>query len=204
MIEEPSVTIPLPPGTEGVDRLRDGTPVEARRPQASDAALIDDLVRRISEESIERRYFSPIAPESVRSELMLPYDGRDRLALILCRQEVDRSEVVAQGEYSRDSPRSATAEVAFLVADAYQGKGAASILLRRLARAAREQGIQRFRAIVLPENQAMVEVFRYSGFPVVVERRDDALVVTIGIVEERRPLYEARTDASVAAPLPAP
>ena len=175
-----------------------------RRPQACDAGLIDDLVRRISEESIERRFFSPIAPESVRAELLLPFDGRDRLVLILCRQDVDRSEVVAQGEYTRDSPRSATAEVAFLVADADQGKGAATILLRRLARAAREQGIQRFRAIVLPENPAMVEVFRFSGFPLVVERRDDALVVTIGIQEEPRPLYGAPTGALTAATPAAP
>ena len=41
--------------------------------------------------------------------------------------------------------------MAFLVEDAHQGRGVASVLLEHLAAAARERGIERFVAEVLPE-----------------------------------------------------
>jgi RimJ/RimL family protein N-acetyltransferase len=156
-----------------------------------DTAQIDDLVTRLSTESIEERYFSPIARESVIAELLQPDDVTHRLSLLLYRELPERTEVLGQGEYTRDGPRSPSAEVAFLVADAYQGRGAASILLTRLARSARDQGIQRFRAIILPENLKMLDVFRGSGFPCAVERRTDHVVVTLAIAEEPHPSYAA-------------
>ncbi len=183
--------IPLAPGTEGPDRLRDQTPVYVRRVRPGDKAQIDDLVNRLSTESIEERYFSPIARESAVAELLQPDDVTHRLSLLLYRELPERTEVIGQGEYTRDGPRSPSAEVAFLVADAYQGKGAASILLTRLARSARDQGIQRFRAIILPENLKMLDVFRGSGFPCAVERRTDHVVVTLAIAEEPHPSYAA-------------
>ena len=56
------------------------------------------------------------------------------------------------------------AEVAFEVADDFQGRGLGTILLVHLAEAAEEQGVAIFEASVLPENYRMAEVFRESGF----------------------------------------
>jgi GNAT superfamily N-acetyltransferase len=58
----------------------------------------------------------------------------------------------------------ADAEVAFVVADAHQGRGIGSILLEHLAAAARERGIKRFVAEVLAENSRMVRVFTDAGY----------------------------------------
>ena len=58
------------------------------------------------------------------------------------------------------------AEVAFLVADAWQGRGISTILLAHLAAVAAAHGISTFVAEVLPDNHRMIEVFRESGFPV--------------------------------------
>lgn len=52
------------------------------------------------------------------------------------------------------------AEVAVAVADAWQGKGAATALLERLVERARENGIERFIASVLQENEEALELFR--------------------------------------------
>ncbi len=198
--------VPLAPGTEGPDRLRDSTAVFVRRGRPDDQTLVADLVHRLSPESIEERYFSPIAPESVSQELLRPDDVANRLSLLLFCERPDRSEMIGQGEYVRDGPRSPSAEIAFVVADAYQGKGAASILLTRLARSARDQGILRFRAIVLPENLKMLDVFRGSGFPCAVERRSDHIMVTLAIAEEPRPSYAplVAPSASAAAAAPSP
>ena len=58
------------------------------------------------------------------------------------------------------------AEVAFVVADEFQRRGIASRLLERLAAHARDAGIDRFVAQVLPENAAMLRVFGDTGFEV--------------------------------------
>jgi L-amino acid N-acyltransferase YncA len=55
------------------------------------------------------------------------------------------------------------AEVGVEVADRLHGHGLGTILLTRLARAAEERGIATFQARVLPENRAMLDVFR-DGF----------------------------------------
>src|SRR5262249_43933008 len=55
-------------------------------------------------------------------------------------------------------------EVAFLVEDAQQGRGFASIMLEHIAAAARERGLLRFVADVLPSNRRMIGVFRQAGY----------------------------------------
>ena len=58
------------------------------------------------------------------------------------------------------------AEVAFTVADDYQHRGAATLLLRELVAIARERGVRKFVALVLDDNRQMLEVFRRSKLPV--------------------------------------
>jgi RimJ/RimL family protein N-acetyltransferase len=56
--------------------------------------------------------------------------------------------------------------VAFVVADAYQHHGLATMVLHRLSDKARSIGITRFTAEVLAENRAMLSVFHNAGFPI--------------------------------------
>jgi RimJ/RimL family protein N-acetyltransferase len=58
----------------------------------------------------------------------------------------------------------AEAEVALEVADAFQGHGVGTAMLRELVRVAKRAGVQRFVAHVLPTNRRMLEVFRDLGF----------------------------------------
>src|SRR5262249_20451307 len=58
------------------------------------------------------------------------------------------------------------ADVAFTVDDAHHGRGIATVLLEHLAAIARELGINRFTAEVLPDNRPMLGVFRAAGFDV--------------------------------------
>jgi hypothetical protein len=57
------------------------------------------------------------------------------------------------------------AEVAFTVADDYQHRGAATLLLCELVAVARERGVRKFVAFVLNDNRQMLEVFRRSKLP---------------------------------------
>ena len=56
--------------------------------------------------------------------------------------------------------------MAFVVADDYQHRGLGTLLLQRLADAARVRGIETFTAQTLAENRDMIDVFMGCGFPV--------------------------------------
>ena len=53
--------------------------------------------------------------------------------------------------------------------DAYQGQGIGTILMRHLAILARDAGLNELIADVLPENSAMLKLFRKFGFKTATE-----------------------------------
>ena len=100
-----------------------------------------------------------------------------RLALVAERE----GELVGVARFDRMADAS-EAEVAFIVADAYQGRGLGTLLLRHLAAAASTRGISRFVAETLPTNHRMQAVFRHSGFDVHMAFEDGLMRVTFPIV----------------------
>ena len=113
----------------------------------------------MSSESVYLRYFSPHARLSPREvEHATQVDHRDREAFVV----LDRDALIGVGSYER-SAGSDAAEVAFEVDDAQQGRGIGTLLFEMLAAAARERGIRRFVANVLPQNRRMLQLFREIG-----------------------------------------
>ena len=90
------------------------------------------------------------------------------VALVAALVEDDGEHLIGVGRYIESDPTQPIrcAEVAFAVDEDHQGLGVGSLLLQHLARIAVVQGIEEFTAFVLSENQAMVDVFEHSGFPV--------------------------------------
>ena len=86
-------------------------------------------------------------------------DYVDRVAFILTVGD----QMIAVGRYDRTEGDEA--EVAFLVEDAHQGRGIAQLLLEHLAEAARERGIVRFYAELLPQNAPDGVGVRRRGIP---------------------------------------
>ncbi|MBW2323392.1 MAG: GNAT family N-acetyltransferase, partial [Deltaproteobacteria bacterium] len=58
------------------------------------------------------------------------------------------------------------ADVAFIVDEAFQGKGVASFMYEMLIQIARRHGIEGFTADVLGTNRKMLRVFEKPGFPI--------------------------------------
>ena len=69
------------------------------------------------------------------------------------------------GRYIVDANSPKRAEVAFTVDDNFQGIGVGSLLLKHLIWVARQRGIEEFFATVLPNNEAMIRVFKNSRLP---------------------------------------
>ncbi|MEL7974745.1 GNAT family N-acetyltransferase [Isoptericola sp. F-RaC21] len=159
--------------------LRDGTTMHLRPLRPDDADAIQRFQVAQSERSAYFRFFAPVRRLTDRELNRLTHlDQRDRVALVAVRPGVDdagrpREDVLGVARYDKVSP--AEAEVAFNIADAMQGKGLGSVLLEHVAAAARERGVRRFTADVLPQNSSMLAVFRDAGYAV-SQHLDDGVV----------------------------
>ena len=144
--------------------LADGTLVGVREVRVGDAPALKRLVGRLSERSVRLRYFGPMKELSdAQARRFAEVDGVDRYALVALDPE-DEEEIVAVVRYEREGDSDA-AEYAALVEDRLQGRGLGLSLTRSLIEAARKNGIGRFNAYVLPENEAMFGLFHDLGLP---------------------------------------
>ena len=136
--------------------LSDGTPVDIRPIEPADAAELIRAHDLLSDETRRRRFFSP-HPKLSEAEAahFTTVDHVDREAFVVLYE----NRIIAVGRYDR--VREDTAEVAFVVGDAWQSHGIATLLLDCLAERALAAGITRFDADTFGDNQAMLAVFRH-------------------------------------------
>jgi RimJ/RimL family protein N-acetyltransferase len=192
MTMAPSPTGRLPPvdGDAALPAvtLRDGTTLELARMAPDDGARLLRFHHTLSPDTIYFRYFG-VHPELRTDELFrfTHVDHRDREAIVA----VSEGEIVGVARFDRSADRS-EAEVAYVVADAWQGRGLGTVLFDRLAELARAVGITRLVAHTLPENRRMLRLFHHSGFPVSDRFQDGVIRVTIDIAE---PARDPRADA---------
>ncbi|MEU8618838.1 GNAT family N-acetyltransferase [Streptomyces sp. NPDC048623] len=148
--------------------LRDGGTARIRPITADDADRLVSFYEQVSDESKYYRFFAPYPRLSAKDvHRFTHHDFVDRVGLAA----TVGGEFIATVRYDRINdqghPASAPAdeaEVAFLVQDAHQGRGVASALLEHIAAVARERGIRRFAAEVLPANNKMIKVFTDAGY----------------------------------------
>ena len=157
--------------------LADGGVARLRPIKPSDADLLVQFYDRVSPESKYLRFFAPYPRLSARDVARFTQvDYVDRVAFILTLGQ----QMIGVGRYDRSEDDEA--EVAFLVEDAHQGRGIAQLLLEHLADAARERGITKFVAEVLPQNRRMAQVFADAGYRVSKGIEDGVLMVEFPIL----------------------
>ncbi|MFJ3985018.1 bifunctional acetate--CoA ligase family protein/GNAT family N-acetyltransferase [Streptomyces fungicidicus] len=148
--------------------LRDGGTARIRPITVDDAERLVSFYEQVSDESKYYRFFAPYPRLSAKDvHRFTHHDFVDRVGLAA----TVGGEFIATVRYDRigadGTPASAPAdeaEVAFLVQDAHQGRGVASALLEHIGAVARERGIRRFAAEVLPANNKMIKVFTDAGY----------------------------------------
>jgi len=196
--------------------LRDGSTLRLRPPVRSDVEAILAFFHALSEQSLYMRFhgFPSLGPEVV--EQVLESDWAERGALLATLVEDGTERVVALANYVRLRDPSA-AETAFAVADAYQRRGVGTRLVEQLAERAARHGIERFVALVLPDNRRMLGVFEALGFELTrelaggeievafpigrTERFEERLAERdhVGVVASLRPFFEPRSVAVIGA-----
>jgi len=144
-------------------RLADGTKIRIRLLTAADREKLLDGFRRLSPETRYRRFFSPMPRLSdAMLRRLMQVDGTHRIAIIAEGPTPDggQDEIVGVARFIRSSDSVDTAEASVAVIDALQRRGIGRLLLTALVAAARERGITKFRAHVLPDNEPMKLLLR--------------------------------------------
>jgi acetyl coenzyme A synthetase (ADP forming)-like protein len=139
--------------------LRDGSTVSLRPVRPDDGPPLARFLAGLSTQSRYFRFFSPISSTEQLAQRLVSQAGFGLIAVAGPERDI-----VAHAHYATGQP--GRAEVAFAIADSYQGRGLGTILLGQLAEAAHDAGIPVLEGVVLPENRRMLDVFRESGFQV--------------------------------------
>lgn len=148
--------------------LRDGGTARIRPITTDDAGRLVSFYEQVSDESKYYRFFAPY-PGSPTATCAASRTTTTWTGSASPRPSAESSSPpsATTGSAPTSKPASAPAdeaEVAFLVQDAHQGRGVASALLEHIGAVARERGIRRFAAEVLPANSKMIKVFTDAGY----------------------------------------
>lgn len=144
--------------------LADGRNVELRLVRPEDAPLLAEGFEKLSADSRYRRFHGirgRLTPEELRYFTEL--NGENHFALGALDAKSGEGLGVARFVRVPREPR--VAEPAVTVIDSAQKKGLGSLLLKRLAEAAQERGIDSFRCFVLADNKAMLDLLKQLDLP---------------------------------------
>jgi acyl-CoA hydrolase/GNAT superfamily N-acetyltransferase len=130
----------------------------------SDEPLLKDFFYSLSDESMYQRFIS--ARRDIPHEMLQKFVAVDyfqKMVLVAVMEEEGRESICGLGQYGLNSDMY-TAEVALVVRDDCQKKGAAGELLSYLTYLAKRQGLLGFTAEVLAGNEPVFRLFKKMGF----------------------------------------
>ena len=150
--------------------LRDGARAVVRTLAGGEVAVVQQVFDGLSDASRRQRFAGP-KPALSRRELdvLAAVDHEDHEALVAVEPETGRA--IGEARVVRDRHDGRVGEVAFAVADSWQGRGLGASLADLLARRARELGIRKLRATMLADNARSRALLQRMGR--VVGRRYD-------------------------------
>lgn len=138
----------------------DGEVVTIRPVKPVDQRRIQEHFYNLDKKDVISRFFHDKS-SFVRDEMeeLSQIDYIKNLTLVAIVGEFGFGRVVAVGEYLLDAEEN-NAEIAFSVNRDFQGKGIGKILIKKLAEAARENGISGMHAYTSSRNKRMVKIFK--------------------------------------------
>jgi len=183
---------------EGI--LRDGGSIHLRAIRADDKQRLLDHFSRLSAQSVYFRFFR--AKKRLTDAELVQFTELDFVhsaALVATLGQGENEKIIGVGRYAIVDAEGTRAEVAFAVADEFQGRGVGTLLLEHLAPIARSHGISEFEADVLGENNRMLEMFAQSGFVVKRSIEDGIFHVTFPTEQTEQVIEASLARERVAA-----
>jgi len=155
---------PYPKKYETLWRLKDGRMVLLRPIKPEDEPLWLEMFQNFSEESIRYRFFQIIkdTPHEVRVRYCnIDYDRE--MAIVAELTENGRRRIVGVVRVSLEPDRK-TGEIAFIVADPWQGLGLGTKMVDYAIEVCRDMGVETLYAIMLPDNKRAINLTKKMGF----------------------------------------
>jgi RimJ/RimL family protein N-acetyltransferase len=167
-----------PANYSAFEALRDGRRLEIRALRPDDRADLIAAVDRSRGQSLYRRCFA-VKRSFTESEIdyFLNVDFVNHVALVAIVDVAGQAVIAGGARYVVVQP--GKAEIAFTVADQYQGQGVGTALMHHLATIARGAGLKELIAEVLPDNVPMLKVFEKSGSLLSMKREPQVVHVAL-------------------------
>jgi len=167
------------------EKLKGGSEVTVRAIRADDRGRLGEAFAKLEPGSVYTRFFAhrgQPSDEELRAAVEVDFVGT--VALVVTIPDGGAGEtIIGAGRYILNGPpgTGSGAEVAFTVEEDFHGQGIAGLLLRHLARIARQQGVSDLTAEVLPGNRGMLAVFARSGLPMKSTPGDGVVHVALSL-----------------------
>ncbi len=148
-----------PAELERTVELRGGETVMIRPIRPDDEPLVKEMFYSFSEQTVYLRYHGQLKsmPHN-KLQVFCNVDYETEMALVGVVGPPGHEEIIGVGRYMTDAAKG-SAEMAFVVADAWQRKGLGTLLFDRLVEIGQSRGIRKFTADVLAENSGMLKIF---------------------------------------------
>jgi GNAT superfamily N-acetyltransferase len=184
--------------------LRDGSRVRIRQGRSSDDELLVHGFERLSPQSRYRRFLTPLPQLGEKTvHYLTDIDHHDHEAMIALDETCEEGLGVAR--YVRDPNRPDTAEVAVTVVDDWQARGLGTVLLDMISARARQEGISTFTALMLAENQTMLDLLKALGPVRIIDQAPGTVEIevpipAVGVSPALRKLLRIAARRHLAAP----
>ena len=177
------VISPYPKKYETLWRLRDGRTVLLRPIKPEDEPLWLEMFQNFSEESIRYRFFQIIreTPHEVRVRYCnIDYDRE--IAIVAELNEGGRRRILGVSRVSLEPDRR-KGEIAFIVADPWQGLGLGTKLVDYTIEVAKDMGVETLYAIMLSDNYRAINLLKNMGFTL-QSQEDETIKGVLNLKEE--------------------
>lgn len=156
----------------------DNVPVTFRPAKTVDERRLQEYYYTMNRRDVISRFFherKSFVHDQIRETVQIDYIND--LTIVAVVGEVGFGKIIAVGEYLRN-PVINMAEIAFSVSKEWQGKGIAKLLQKKLAEAARLNGIKGLVAYTSPQNRGMIKLFKNLPYAANSEYDEDMLILS--------------------------
>lgn len=164
-------------------RIQDGLQVTFRPTKPVDDRLIQEHFYTMDEKDVQTRFLG-MRRSFYREDMedMFQVDYIKNLSIVAVTGEVGFEKIIGLGMYALE--QGTVAEVAFSISKEWQAKGIASVLLEKIAEAARENGITGLLAYTLATNEGMIKLFNKLPYKVETTLKEGALILRCNFEKE--------------------
>ena len=160
-------------------RLRDGRTVLLRLIKPEDEPLWLEMFQNFSEESVRYRFFHIIkdTPHEMRVRYCnIDYDRE--IGIVAELEEEGRRQIlgVVRLIIELDGKKG---EIAFIVADPWQGLGLGSKMVDHMIEICKDRGLETIYALMLPDNYRAIRLLKNRGFT--IQYRNDEAKATLNL-----------------------